>query len=72
VPDPAVVLVEHRERATWTEQQFCVKPRWGDCGRSSTSQAGKTRDVRQLAHMSSDEVKPFVFATVRRLRENAR
>lgn len=35
-------------------------------------EAGKTRDVRQLAHMSCDEVKPLVFATVHRLRENAR
>ena len=35
-------------------------------------EAGTTRDVRQLANMSCDEVKPLVFATVDRLRENAR
>jgi hypothetical protein len=34
-------------------------------------EAGKTRDVRQLANMTCDEVKPLVFATVHRLRENA-
>jgi hypothetical protein len=45
----------------------------GNCsGVLVAQEAGKTRDVRQLAHMSSDEVKPFVFATVHRLRENAR
>jgi hypothetical protein len=35
-------------------------------------EAGKTRDVRQLANMTCDEVKPLVFATVHRLRESAR
>ena len=33
-------------------------------------EAGKTRDVRQLANMTCDEVKPLVFATVHKLREN--
>ncbi|MCS0580855.1 hypothetical protein NX784_04575 [Massilia pinisoli] len=35
-------------------------------------EAGKTHDVRQLANMTCAEVKPLVFATVHRLRENAR
>jgi hypothetical protein len=35
-------------------------------------EAGKTRDVRRLANMTCEAVKPLVFATVHRLRENTR